>query len=134
MVRNNNMARDIYYKDVKFSAYSLWHRSLTEKLGMIDIDATGICLKCKTPLYLAETAFDVGQPWKATTTTKKLAELAGLPSFLVFYKVDGESITSFRIKQLTPWRSEEMFMLPDGWLQVMQLLQERHDLICEGKK
>ena len=134
MVRNNNMARDIYYKDVKFSAYSLWHRSLPEKLGMLDIDACGICLKCKSPLYLAETAFDVGQPWKATRTTQKLAELAGLPSFLVFYKVDGESITSFRIKQLTPWRSEEMYMLPDGWLQVMQLLQERHDLICEGKR
>jgi hypothetical protein len=128
------MAREIYFKDVKFSAYSLWHRSLTEKLGMLDIDACGICLKCKFPLYLAETAFDVGQPWKATTTTKKLAELAGLPSFLVFYKVDGSSITSFRIKQLTPYKSEEMFMMPDGWLQVMQLLQERHDLICEGKR
>jgi len=128
------MAREIYFKDVKFSAYSLWHRSLTEKLGMLDIDAVGTCLKCKTPLYLAETAFDVGQPWKATRTTQKLAELAGLPSFLVFYKVDGSSITSFRIKQLTPYKSEEMFMMPDGWLQVMQLLQERHDLICEGKK
>ena len=31
------MAREIYFKDVKFSAYSLWHRSLTEKLGMLDI-------------------------------------------------------------------------------------------------
>ena len=116
------MAREIYFKDVKFTAYSLWHRSLPEKVGMLDIDATGICLNCKTPLYLAETAFDVGQPWKATTTTKKLADLAGLPSFLVFYKVEGKSIVSFRIKQLTPWQSEEMFMLPDGWLQVMQLL------------
>ena len=101
---------------------------------MIDIDGCGTCLKCKTPLYLAETAFDVGQPWKATQTTQKLAELAGLPSFLVFYKVDGSSITSFRIKQLTPYKSDEMLMMPDGWLQVMQLLQERHDLICEGKK
>ncbi len=128
------MARDIYYKDVKFSAYSLWHRALPQKLGMIDIDGCGTCLKCKSPLYLAETAFDVGQPWKATRTTQKLAELAGLPSFLVFYKVDGSSITSFRIKQLTPYKSAEMFMMPDGWLQVMQLLQERHDLICEGKK
>ena len=116
------MARDIYYKDVKFSAYSLWHRALPEKLGFIDIDSCGICLKCKTPLYLAETAFDVGQPWKATTTTEALARLAGLPSFLVFYKVEGSSVTSFRIKQLTPWKSEEMNMLPGGWTQVMQLL------------
>lgn len=128
------MARNIYFKDVKFSAYSLWHRALTQKLGMIDIDGCGTCLRCKFPLYLAETAFDVGQKWKATRTTETLARLAGLPSFLVFYKVDGESITSFRITQLTPWRTEEMYMEPSGWLQVMQLLQERHDLVCEKNK
>ena len=63
------MARDIYFKDVKFSAYSLWHRALPQKLGMIDIDGCGTCLKCKAPLYLAETAFDVGQKFKTTTTT-----------------------------------------------------------------
>ena len=77
------MAREIYYKDVKFSAYALWHRSLPEKLGMIDCDAVGTCLKCKSPLYLAETAFDVGQKFKTTTTTAALAKMAGLPSFLV---------------------------------------------------
>ena len=82
-------------------------------------------------MYLAETAFDVGQPWKATTTTEALANMAGLPSFLVFYKVDGSAITSFRIKQLTPWKSDEMLMTPGGWTQVMQLLQERHDMICD---
>ena len=125
------MARNIYFKDVKFSAYSLWHRALPQKLGMIDIDGCGTCLKCKTPLYLAETAFDVGQPWKATTTTEALANLAGLPSFLIFYKVESSTITSFRIKQLTPWKSDEMLMEPGGWTQVMQLLQERHDMICD---
>ena len=128
------MARDIYFKDVKFSAYSIWHRSLPERLGMIDIDAAGICLKCKSPLYLAETAFDVGQSFKATTTTAALANMAGLPSFLVFYKVDGSAVTSFRIKQLTPIKTDEMFMEPNGWLQVMQLLQERHDMICDKNK
>ena len=60
--------------------------------------------------------------------------MAGLPSFLIFYKVDGAAITSFRIKQLSPWKSEEMHMLPDGWVQVMKLLKERHDLVCEVKK
>ena len=101
---------------------------------MIDIDAAGICLKCKSPLYLAETAFDVGQSFKATTTTAALANMAGLPSFLVFYKVDGAAVTSFRIKQLTPIKTDEMFMEPNGWLQVMQLLQERHDMICDKNK
>ena len=124
------MAREIYYKDVKFSAYALWHRSLPEKLGMIDMDAVGTCLKCKAPLYLAETAFDVGQKFKTTTTTAALAKMAGLPSFLVFYKVDGASVTSFRVQQLTPVKTDEMYMLPSGWVQVMQLLKERHDIIC----
>ncbi len=128
------MAREIYFKDVKFSAYSIWHRSLPERLGMIDIDAVGICLKCKSPLYLAETAFDVGQIFKATTTTEALANMAGLPSFLVFYKVDGSTVTSFRIKQLTPIKTDEMKMDPSGWVQVMQLLKERHDMICEKNK
>lgn len=128
------MARDIYFKDVKFSAYSIWHRSLPERLGMIDIDAAGICLNCKSPLYLAETAFDVGQSFKVTTTTEALANMAGLPSFLVFYKVDGSTVTSFRIKQLTPVKTDEMKMDPSGWVQVMQLLKERHDMICEKNK
>jgi len=128
------VAREIYFKDVKFSAYSIWHRSLPERLGMIDIDAVGICLKCKSPLYLAETAFDVGQIFKATTTTEALANMAGLPSFLVFYKVDGSTVTSFRIKQLTPIKTDEMKMDPSGWVQVMQLLKERHDMICEKNK
>lgn len=128
------MARKIYFKDVKFSAYSIWHRSLPERLGMIDIDAVGICLKCKKPLYLAETAFDVGQTFKATTTTEALAKMAGLPSFLVFYKVDGAAVTSFRIKQLTPIKTDEMLMEPNGWLQVMELLKERHDMICDKNK
>ena len=127
------MARDIYYKDVKFSAYALWHRSLPEKLGMIDLDAVGTCLKCKSPLYLAETAFDVGQKFKTTTTTAALAKMAGLPSFQVFYKVDGSTVTSYRINKLTPVKTDEMYMLPSGWVQVMQLLKERHDLICTDK-
>ena len=80
------MARNNYYN--KGDAYSEWHRALKNDLGYIDIDSVGICLKCKQPLYLAETTFDVGQAWKATTTTEALARLANLPSFLIFYKVN----------------------------------------------
>ena len=71
------MARNNYFN--KGDPYSEWHRSLDNKLGYIDIDSVGICLKCKAPLYLAETTFDVNQTWKATTTTEALARLAGLP-------------------------------------------------------
>ena len=127
------MARNNYFD--KGDPYSEWHRSLYNKLGYIDIDSCGICLKCKAPLYLAETTFDVGQPFKATTTTEALARLAGLPSFLIFYKVnDKREVIAFRIKQLTPTKDQKTVILtPDAWVQAMELLQDRHNLICRKK-
>ena len=127
------MARNNYFN--KGDPYSEWHRSLENKLGYIDIDSCGICLKCKDPLYLAETTFDVNQAWKATTTTEKLARLANLPSFLIFYKVNEErKIVSFRVKQLTPEKyKQNVFINPETWVQAMELLQDRHNLICTKK-
>ena len=127
------MARNNYFN--KGDPYSEWHRNLDNKLGYIDIDSVGICLKCKAPLYLAETTFDVGQSYKATTTTEKLARLAGLPSFLIFYKVDeNREIIGFRVKQLTPEKyKQNVFVNPETWVQAMELLQDRHNLICTKK-
>ena len=126
------MARNNYYN--KGDAYSEWHRALKNDLGYIDIDSVGICLKCKAPLYLAETTFDVGQAWKATTTTEKLARLANLPSFLIFYKVENDKVIKFRIKQLTPEKYKKNIELdPAAWVQAMELLQDRHNLICEKR-
>ena len=126
------MARNNYYN--KGDAYSEWHRALKNDLGYIDIDSVGICLKCKAPLYLAETTFDVGQAWKATTTTEKLARLANLPSFLIFYKVENDKVIKFRIKQLTPEKYKKDIELdPAAWIQAMELLQDRHNLICEKR-
>ena len=122
------MARRNYYNEGDW--YSEWHRSIEKKIAYIDIDSCGICINCKAPLYLAETVFDKGQTWKATTTTEALANLAGLPSFLVFYKVENQKIVSFRIKQLTPVKKEEAILLPSGWIGMLQLLQERHDPDC----
>ena len=126
------MARDNYFN--RGDGFSEWHRALPNKLGYVDIDMCGTCLKCKEPLYLAETAFDVGQPWKATTTTEWLAKKANLPSFLIFYKMDGDKMISFRVKQLTPTKSEKTSLLsPSGMVQVFELLQQRHNLICKKK-
>ena len=126
------MARNNYYN--KGDAYSEWHRALKNDLGYIDIDSVGICLKCKQPLYLAETTFDVGQAWKATTTTEKLARLANLPSFLIFYKVENDKVVKFRIKQLTPEKyKKDVELDPAAWVQAMELLQDRHNLICEKR-
>ena len=127
------MARNNYFN--KGDPYSEWHRSLNNKLGYIDIDQVQICLKCKLPLFLAETTFDVGQTFKATTTTEALARLAGLPSFLIFYKVnDKREVIAFRIKQLTPTKDQKTVILtPDAWVQAMELIQDRHNIICTKK-
>ena len=126
------MARDNYYN--KGDHYSEWHRSLKNDLGYIDIDSCGICLKCKMPLYLAETTFDVGQSWKATTTTEWLARMANLPSFLIFYKVEDKQVISFRVKQLTPIKDKkEVLLEPQAWVQAMELLQDQHNLVCKKK-
>ena len=123
------MARRNYYNEGDL--YSEWHRSIEKKIAYIDIDSVGICINCKAPLYLAETVYDKGQTWKATTTTEALANLAGLPSFLVFYKVENQKIVSFRVKQLTPIKKEESILLPSGWIGMLQLLQEKHTPDCK---
>ena len=124
------MARNNYYN--RGDHCSEWHRSLKNDLGYIDIDSVGICLKCKQPLYLAETTFDVGQAWKATTTTEALARMANLPSFLIFYKVEDNAVVSFRVKQLTPEKDKkEVLIEPRAWVQAMELLQDRHNLVCK---
>jgi len=113
--------------------YSEWCRE--NKVYMIDLDAVGICKVCKSPLYLAETCFDRGQSFKATTTTEALANLAGLPSFLVFYEAnEARKVISLRVTQLTPERGKETLMLPDGWFQVLELLQEQHNPHCVKKE
>ena len=124
------MARNNYFN--RGDAYSEWHRSLKNDLGYIDIDSCGLCLKCKYPLYLAETAFDVGQKYKATTTTEALAKLAGLPSFLIFYKVNDErEVIKLRVQQLTPQKGELITMDPGAWVQAMELMKDKHLKDCK---
>ena len=127
------MARNNYFD--KGDPYSEWHRALKNDLRYVDIDSCGICNKCKQPLYLAETTFDVGQSWKATTATEWLARAANLPSFLIFYKVnENREVISFRVKQLTPEKDrKEVLLEPEAWVQAMELLQDRHNLICRKK-
>ena len=127
------MARNNYFD--KGDPYSEWHRSLKNDLRYVDIDSCGICNKCKQPIYLAETTFDVGQSWKATTATEWLAQAANIPSFLIFYKVnENREVISLRIKQLTPIKDrKEIILKPEAWVQAMELLQDRHNLICRNK-
>ena len=127
------MARNNYFD--KGDPYSEWHRSLKNDLRYVDIDSCGICNKCKQPIYLAETTFDVGQSWKATTATEWLAQAANIPSFLIFYKVnENREVISLRVKQLTPIKDrKEIVLEPEAWVQAMELLQDRHNLVCKKR-
>jgi len=122
--------------------YSAWHRRKStgrfigiekaQLLAMIDLDASiyveydnGI----KDPLALIETAQDVGQIYKAATVTKKLAQRASLPCFVVLYtKSENQNpadnnwndIDSFRVKRLWPkpeyqWRT----VTPQEWSETL---------------
>ena len=70
------MVKKVYFKGVKFSGYSNWHRQQHNCLGFSDIDQVSTCNACLKPLFLAETVFNNGQGWnKPHKVTKQLAEL-----------------------------------------------------------
>ena len=61
---------------------------------------------------------------KSRKRVKELAEI-------LTAKREVESITDL-IKDLSE-KIDSRFLEPSGWIQVMRLLQERHDLICENE-
>ena len=104
--------------------YSAWHRRQStaryiglenaQLLAMIDLD---VALwveyddKTKEPVGLIETAQDIGQGNKPSTVTRKLAERAELPAYVVLYKLshipnpaahEQSDIESFRVKRIHP--------------------------------
>lgn len=70
--------------------YSKWHRFyLGDQEPMIDLDGVEYCMRrgCFKPLALIETARDVGQPQKATTVLRRLAEQSGVLALCVLYTI-----------------------------------------------
>ena len=128
-------------------AYSAWHRRRStgrfigieraQLLAMIDLDAS-IYVEydngTKDPLALIETARDVGQAYKTTTVTLKLAIKADLPCFVLLYTLSEEDnpydpkwkdIKSFRGMRLHPKReSDWRIFTPKEWAQLLIRLRE----------
>ena len=67
------MVKKVYFKGVKFSGYSNWHRQQHNCLGFSDIDQVSTCNACSKPLFLAETVFN--NEWQ-----KALMHLLNKPS------------------------------------------------------
>ena len=73
---------------VRNLSFSTWHRSLPQRCHVIDIDFCEYCWRCRRPLALIETATGHHDRPKPTTVLQRLAEMAGLPAWLILYDID----------------------------------------------
>ena len=135
------MAQEEKY-GTRCNAYSAWHRRMSiarfegvgiekaQTLAMIDIDAMTY-VECHDknfqPLFLVETALDVGQEHKPFTMTRNLALRCtpALGAWVVLYTLsdrpnpadeDARDIASFRVRKVAPEIEEKWTVqLPDQW-------------------
>ena len=120
------MARQNYFN--QGDHYSEFHRQF-DGLAMIDIDQVEICKKCKTPLAVVETAYDVGQNFKSFIVTQLIAERLKVPGLVTLYKVDLKSneIINFRVKKLYPKESNGFYNVePYQYVNWLKGLHQKH--------
>ena len=142
MAKNNDfyMVKQVYFKGVKFSGYSSWHRKNHGSIAMADIDKISVCNACLEPLFIAETVFNNGQGWnKPHKITKRLAEKASIPAFIIWYKLVGEMLIFLHVKKIAPdypggYNSEPKRLTPDQWLQYLEFKQVQHYPNCKNKE
>ena len=134
------MVKQVYFKGVKFSGYSSWHRKNHGLISMADIDKISVCNACLEPLFIAETVFNNGQGWnKPHKITKRLAEKASIPAFIIWYKLVGEMLIFLYVKKIAPdypggYNSEPKRLTPDQWLQYLEFKQVQHYPNCKKKE
>ncbi len=134
------MVKKVYFTGVKFSGYSSWHRQQHGILGFSDIDQVSTCNACSKPLFLAETVFNNGQGYnKPHKVTKQLAEMAGIPAYIVWYKLVGDMMIHVHIKKIAPdykngFASEPELLDPDQWLQFLEYQQVKHFPDCPNQE
>ena len=134
------MVKKVYFSGVKFSGYSNWHRMQHNCLGFSDIDQVSTCNACLKPLFLAETCFDNNQGWnKPHKVTKQLAEMAGIPAFIVWYKLIKDKMVYVHIKKIAPdykngYSSKPIKLTPDEWLQFIEHKEVEHYPNCKNKE
>ena len=134
------MVKQVYFKGVKFSGYSSWHRKNHGSIAMADIDKISVCNACLEPLFIAETVFNNGQGWnKPHKITKRLAEMAGIPAFIIWYKLVADMMIFVHVKRIAPdyqngYSSEPIRLSPDQWLSYLEHKQIQHFPDCKKKE
>lgn len=115
-------------------AFSRWHRAIPrDDFTWIDIDHCAYCDECKDPIYLVELAQDVGQGWKATTVTRRLALKLDIPALLVLYTADdSEQITRFRVKRIAPEFGSFVVVEPQELVDWITKVRDQH--VCPAER
>lgn len=129
-------------------AYSAWHRADSVRrylepgaarlLATCDVDMLHFCEYdpvTKQPLLLLETARDVGQSSKPAPVLTALAQRAGLPCYIVLYRLADkpnpadptvQDIQTFRVLRTNPDpQSEWRTMTPEQWASTLLVIRSR---------
>ena len=91
-------------------------------------------------LFLAETVYNNGQDFiKPHKITKRLAEMASIPAFVIWYKLVGEMMMFVHVKRIAPdyqngYSSKPIRLSPDQWLQYLEHKQVQHFPNCKNKE
>ena len=71
--------------------------------------------------------------------TKRLAEMAGIPAFILWYHSVGDMMMYFYVKKIAPsypggYSSEPRRITPDMWLQFLEHKQSEHYPNCSKQQ
>ena len=127
------MTRQIYCKDVKFSAYSHTHRESHDGIAMMDVDKVSCCIACNEPLFLAETARHKGSRedyFKGHRMIKRLAEMSGLKAYIIWYHEKNERVYKVSVKKISPSYSKIQTCSWKEWVSFLATFQVKHFKDC----
>ena len=157
MARRRKYGEDLTYAEAhRLSLEELYPR-IGHRLDMADRDWTEFCHYCKQPLALLEEVRDNGQDLndKATTVTRKLAQAASVPAWLLAWRTERpleiqrridelhaalrelESrypIVGFTAKPIAPAPGALARLSPAEWWKFVLSIHRRHHLSCPRAK
>jgi len=131
------MAREIYAKDVKFTAYSYTHREAHNAIAMMDVDKVACCIACNKPLFIAETTRHRGPREdykKGHSMIKQLAEMSGLNAYIVWYYEENERVYKLAVRKVSPSYSNIQNCSWEQWLSFLAKFQVKHYPSCTRKE
>ena len=130
------MAREIYAKDVRFTAYSYTHRESHDGIAMMDVDKVACCIACNEPLFLAETARHKGSRedyYKGHKLIKRLAEKANLNAYIIWYHEENKRVYKISVQKVTPGYSKIQHCNWEQWISFLAKFQVKHFPDCQRK-